>query len=70
MADHVEGMRQACRLPLATGQMFEAEYRLQRKDGTWICFQAKAVSSYKKEGKRFTVGTGLDITARRHAEEK
>jgi signal transduction histidine kinase len=28
------------------------------------------VSSYEKEGKRFTVGIGLDITARRQAKEE
>ena len=68
--DDVEGVRQAYRLLLATGQMFVAEYRLQRKDGIWIWFQAKAVSSYEKDGKRFTVGIGSDITARKQTEEE
>jgi PAS domain S-box-containing protein len=65
-----EKVQQAYTLHLETGRMFAAEYRLQRKDGTWIWFHAKAVSSYENEGKRFTVGVASDVTARKQAEEE
>jgi PAS domain S-box-containing protein len=49
---------------LATGATFSMEYRIQRKDGPWIWVEAKAMSTYVKDGKRFTVGIASDITRR------
>ncbi len=54
---------------LGTGKLFNTEYRIQRKDGAWIWMHARAVSSYEKDGKRYTVGLASDITARKHTEE-
>jgi two-component system, sensor histidine kinase and response regulator len=48
---------------------FSTEYRVQRKDGTWIWLTAKAMSSYEREGKRYTVGLCSDITVRKQAED-
>jgi len=54
---------------LASGKLFNVEYRIQRKDGAWIWLNAKAMNSYEKEGQRYTVGLCSDITASKHAEE-
>ncbi len=54
---------------LAAGTLFSTEYRIQHKDGTWIWFGARAMSSYEKNGKRYIVGIASDITARKHAAE-
>jgi two-component system, sensor histidine kinase and response regulator len=55
---------------LTTGRTFSMEYRVQRKDGAWIWFHAKAMNSYEKDGKRYTVGICSDITERKRAEEE
>ena len=34
---------------LASGKLFNVEYRIQRKDGAWIWLNAKAMNSYEKE---------------------
>ena len=54
---------------LTEGKFFSTEYRIQRKDGAWVWFDARAMSSYEKDGKRYIVGTASDITARKQAEE-
>jgi len=65
-----ERVRTAFTTLLTTGQRFIVEYRIQKKDGQWIWIQAKAVNSFKKNGKRFTVGICSDITARKQAQEE
>jgi len=54
---------------LTAGKLFSTEYRIQRKDGAWVWFDARSMSSYEKDGKRYVVGIASDITARKHAEE-
>ena len=52
---------------LSRGEVFETEYRIQRKDGQWIWLYARAVSRYEKDGKRYIDGIASDITERKHA---
>jgi two-component system, sensor histidine kinase and response regulator len=52
---------------LSRGEVFETEYRIQRKDGNWIWLYARAVSRYEKDGKRYIDGIASDITERKHA---
>jgi two-component system sensor histidine kinase/response regulator len=52
---------------LSQGEVFEAEYRIQRKDGRWIWFYARAESRYEKNGKRYIDGIASDITERKQA---
>ena len=47
---------------LSLGEVFETEYRIQRKDGQWIWLYARAVSRYEKDGKRYIDGIASDIT--------
>jgi len=52
---------------LSRGEVFETEYRIQRKDGHWIWLYARAVSRYEKDGKRYIDGIASDITERKQA---
>jgi two-component system sensor histidine kinase/response regulator len=53
---------------LRTGNGMSTEYRIQRKDGAWMWLDARAMSTYEAEGKRYTVGIASDITARKKTE--
>ena len=65
-----ERVREAYIRLLSTGEMFSIEYRIQKKDGSWIWLHAKAMSSYIKDGQRLTVGIASDVTGRKQAEER
>ncbi|MCP5104586.1 MAG: response regulator, partial [bacterium] len=51
---------------------YEAEYRLKSKDGSWVWVlgKGKVMESDKKGKPLRVVGTHLDITERKHAEEE
>ncbi len=51
-------------------KMFDIEFRVLKKDGTWILVQARAIGIYKEEGNRFFYGICSDITERKVMEEK
>jgi two-component system, sensor histidine kinase and response regulator len=68
--EDAEKVREAYGRLLTTGEMFSVEYRIQKKNGSWIWLHAKAMSSYEKEGKRFTIGRASDITGRKQAEDR
>jgi two-component system, sensor histidine kinase and response regulator len=55
---------------LHTGETFSMEYRIQRKDGVWIWLHARAMSSFERAGKRYTVGIASDVTEQKRAEER
>jgi len=68
--EDAEKVREAYTKLLNAGQMFSMEHRIQKKNGSWIWILAKAMASYEKSGKRFTVGISSDITARKQGEEE
>jgi PAS domain S-box-containing protein len=55
---------------LATCGAYEAEYRWQRKDETWIWIHAQAVVALEQDGTVIVEGTFQDITARKHLEDQ
>jgi PAS domain S-box-containing protein len=55
---------------LATQGRYEAEYRWQRKDGTWIWIRAQAVVALEPDGTVLAEGTFADVTARKHLEDQ
>jgi two-component system, sensor histidine kinase and response regulator len=55
---------------LRTGETFSIEYRIQRKDGVWICMSSKAMSRFERAGKQYTVGIASDVTEQKLAEER
>ncbi len=56
---------------LFTGKAeFNVEYRIQRKDGSWIWLHDKAGNVREENGVLFAYGAFLDITERKRAEEE
>lgn len=55
----------------ANGSHFEQEYRLQCRDGSYRWMQSRGLSIYSKKGKpERLVGSQIDITAQKQAEEE
>jgi two-component system cell cycle sensor histidine kinase/response regulator CckA len=67
--DDVERVRQAYESLFERDEMFDVEYRIQRKDGRWIWLRDRAVTTYEENGMMYTDGVFSDITARKQAEE-
>ncbi len=55
---------------LTQKKRYDIEYRIRRKDGTWIWLHDRSVSSYEKDGQRYADGLFSDITERKHIEEE
>lgn len=66
--DDVEKVRRAYRSLFEDRQMFDVEYRIQRKDGTWIWILDQAVATYERDGRRYADGVFSEVTARKLAE--
>jgi PAS domain S-box-containing protein len=67
--DDVERVQQAYESLLSRGEVFDVEYRIQRKDGHWIWLHDRAIAAYERDGVRYADGIFSDITARKRAEE-
>jgi PAS domain S-box-containing protein len=52
----------------ASGEQFDVEYRISRKDGEWIWLHDRALSTRPREGILCADGIFLDVTQRRLAE--
>jgi PAS domain S-box-containing protein len=66
--EDVQKVKEGFRALLATGQPFEVECRLKRKDGAWIWVHDRAIATYEKDGIRYADGLISDITERKRAE--
>jgi PAS domain S-box-containing protein len=49
---------------------YDIEYRIRRKDGTWIWLHDRSMSSYKKDGRWYADGVFSEITERKRMEEE
>ncbi|MBI1910374.1 MAG: PAS domain S-box protein [Deltaproteobacteria bacterium] len=54
----------------ADNEHYNVEYRLKRKDGSWIWINDRAMTCYEKNGVKYADGIFSDITERKIAEEK
>ena len=52
------------------GEQYEVEFRIQRKDGTWIWLRERALATYERDGVWYADGISSDITERKEAEER
>ena len=50
------------------GRLFDAEYRIQRKNKDWIWLYDRAINVYEKNGIKYADGVFSDITERKQAE--
>ncbi|HII98084.1 MAG TPA: PAS domain S-box protein [Methanoregula sp.] len=55
---------------LFTGNKFDIEYRIQRKDGIWIWLHDRSTAVYERDGTWYADGIFSDISARKQAEEQ
>jgi PAS domain S-box-containing protein len=49
---------------------YDVEYRIRRKDGTWIWLHDRSVSTYEREGQWYADGVFSDVTERKRMEEE
>lgn len=66
--DDVDRVGVALRALFATGEKYDVECRIARKDGEWIWVHDRALATYEKDGVRYADGLLSDITARKRAE--
>jgi len=66
--DDVGGVRQAFAELVAQGIGYDAEYRIQRKDGAWIWLHDRAARIEDVDGVRHANGVFWDVTERKDAE--
>ena len=55
---------------LTQKKRYDIEYRIRRKDGTWIWLHDRSVSSYEQEGQWYADGVFSDVTERKRMEEE
>ena len=69
--DDRSGLQSAIRRAMETAEFFEAEYRLIQSDGSvrWVATRGRCRHDSQGRPVRFP-GTAVDVTARRHAEER
>ena len=68
-AADLERVHQAYRALFEKGSNYDQEYRIQRKDGTWIWVHDRASCTHVENGVSHADGFFCDITARKQAEE-
>ena len=67
--EDLEVVREAYSALMVSGQSYNVEYRIRRKDEQWIWLRDRAVNSFEKNGVRYTVGIASDITDRKRVEQ-
>jgi PAS domain S-box-containing protein len=68
--DDVRRMREAFDSLFISGKMYDAEYRIRRKDGNWIWVHESAIAAYERDGVQYADGVYSDITERKRMEEE
>jgi PAS domain S-box-containing protein len=69
-ADDLKRVEKAYEALFARNEMFDVEYRFQRKDGQWIWLHDRATTTYEKDGVLYTDGVTWDITDRKRLEDE
>ena len=64
-ADDQQRLRESIRALFAGDAPFDAEFRFQRRDGSWIWLHNRATGSYEQQGVRCADGVISDISGRK-----
>jgi two-component system sensor histidine kinase UhpB len=64
-----ERVRNAYRDLFSNGSPFEVEYRLQKRDGSWIWVRGRSLGTHERHGVLFADGVCADITRHKESEE-
>lgn len=68
--EDVEKIKDAYAMLFKANSIFDVEYRIRKKDETWMWMHNKAMIVYKKEGKMYTDGIFSDITKHKQMEDQ
>lgn len=68
--DDIEYVKEAYGLLFARNEVFDVEYRIQKKDGQWIWLHDRAITTYERNGVMYADGVFSDITERVRAQEE
>jgi PAS domain S-box-containing protein len=67
--DDIEGVKASFENLVQTGEPFDVEYRIKRKDGHWIWLHDRGRRSYDELGQIRVDGVFTDVTEQKRAEE-
>ncbi|MCP4705196.1 MAG: PAS domain S-box protein, partial [candidate division Zixibacteria bacterium] len=67
-SDDLERVKHEYEMLLTNNQLYDTEYRIQRKDGQWIWLHDRATKTSSSDGKIRVNGVFADITDRKQAE--
>ncbi len=67
--DNVNTVKSSFQLMFTQSREFDIEYRIKKKDGTWIWIHDKAVLAFEKDGIQYAYGIFSDVTERKASEE-
>ncbi len=68
--EDVDLVKRAYVLLFDSGNRYDVEYRVKRKNGEWMWLNDRAVTTYEKDGIMYAEGVFSDITERKFAEEE
>jgi PAS domain S-box-containing protein len=68
--DDVDSVLRSFHALFESGQSFDVEYRIRKKDGDWMWVHDRALSTYERDGMRYADGIFSDITERKRLEEQ
>ena len=68
--EDVEYVKEVFGLLFTRGNVFDVEYRVQKKDGKWIWLRNRASVTMGKDGALYAEGIARDISSRKHTEEE
>jgi two-component system cell cycle sensor histidine kinase/response regulator CckA len=67
--DDIKRVRESFEKMFTTGQMFDLEYRIKRKDDKWIWLHDRAFRAFEKNNIKYASGVFSDITERKMSEQ-
>jgi PAS domain S-box-containing protein/putative nucleotidyltransferase with HDIG domain len=68
--DDIERVTKEFAALFSKGTPLDIEYRIKRKDGTWIWFRDRSIGTYERDGRLYADGVFFDITERKQAERE
>lgn len=67
--EDIETLKETYAALFTANKKYDIEYRLKKKDGTWIWVHDRSIKIYEKDGVMYADGIFSDITVRKQAED-
>ncbi|MCF6157126.1 MAG: PAS domain S-box protein [wastewater metagenome] len=68
--DDIKKVKEAYALLFKSNKVFDVQYRIRKKDETWVWIHDRAMITYHKDGTVYTDGISSDITEYKRMEEQ